>query len=73
MRICKKDLVAMISKESGVTKKAVRQVYNALGVVMMEQIKQENAVVLFPGMVIFGFRRPSRIWENPLIGGTEDI
>lgn len=72
-KITKRDLIRELAKRAGCTQPVAQKVYEALSEIAMEEMAKENAITLFKGLVIYGTRRKSRMWENPLIGGSEEI
>ncbi len=72
-KITKRNLVRELAKRAGCTQPIARKVYDALGDIAMEEMAKEHALTLFKGLVIYGKRSKARTWENPLIGGTEEL
>ncbi len=73
MKIRTKEFIRMIARKAGVTNDDARRVFDAMGEIAKEEITKENAVTIFKGLVLYGKRSKPRVWDNPLIGGTEEL
>ena len=65
--------IRKVAQRAGVTQETARKVYDAIGEIVKEEVAKENAVTMFKGLIIFGKRNKARVWENPLIGGSEEL
>lgn len=72
-KLTKIETIRLLAQRSETTQPVAKRVYEALGEIALEEIAKENSITLFKGLVVYGKRANARRWENPLIGGYEDI
>ena len=73
MKLKTYEFIRRIAQRSGVTQETARKVYDAMGEIVKEEVAKENAVTMVKGLIIYGKRNKARVWENPLIGGVEEL
>lgn len=73
MKIRTKEFIRTIARKAEVTNADARKVCDAISEVVKEEVAKENAVTIFKGLVVYGKRTEPRLWDNPLIGGTEEL
>lgn len=73
MKLKTPEFIKRIAERAGVTQTVARKVYDAMGDIVCEEVSKENAVTMFKGLIVFGKRNNARVWENPLIGGQEEL
>ena len=73
MKLSKQEMMRKLSAKSGLTQIDCRKIFDALGEIAREEIINGNEVTVLQGLCVRGDRKESYRWENPLIGGWQDI
>lgn len=70
----KGDFVSAVAKQSGETKKTVEAVLDAMGSIIVEEVRDNGEDILIPGVGTFKQKRnEARMGRNPLTGESLKI